>query len=370
MRIAMIGQKGVVLKGRAGGIEKHVAEVTRRLVDFGHSVTLYTRVKYHPGREKDFEGAKLQYIPTIYRKNLETIIYTFLASLHAIFKKYDIIHYHGVGPATLSFIPRILSPKTTVIVTFHSQDQFHQKWSWFARKYLAFGERASVTFPHYCIAVSHTIQVYCRDTFNREVVYIPNGAEGKEVEEIDILERFGLKPDEYLLNVSRIVPHKGQHLLIKAFKEIKTSKKLVFVGEPSFTDQYYIELRELAKDDPRIQFLGFQSGAALDQLYAHAYLYVHPSLAEGLPLTVLEAMSFGTAPLVSDIPAIMEAAHRSGFSFHVGDVDDLKRSLEELLSNSELVNQKGEDARAVIDVHFNWDKIAEHTESVYITARH
>lgn len=366
----MIGQKGVVLEGRAGGIEKHVAEVTRRLVSFGHNVTLYVRRRYHQSSDSHFAGAKLFYVPTIYTKNLEAIIYTFIATIHAIFQKYDIIHYHGVGPATLAWIPRILSPKTTVIVTFHSQDRFHQKWGWFARKYLALGERAAVTFPHYCIAVSHVIQVYCRDTFGVEVVYIPNGAVGRVVKEKDVLEKFGLRENEYLINVSRLVPHKGQHLLIEAFKMIDTDKDLVFVGAPSFTDKYYRQLRELAKDDARIRFLGFQTGQVLDQLYAHAYLYVHPSIAEGLPLVVLEAMSFGTAPLVSDIPAMLEAAHHAGFSFHTGSVLDLQHNLEETLGNSDLVKERGEEARAIIEVHFNWDRITEHTESVYITARH
>lgn len=366
----MIGQKGVLLGGRAGGIEKHVAEITRRLVEIGHDVNIYVRAKYHPKYEKEFEGAKIIYIPTIYTKNLEAIIYTVFATLHAVFQKYDVIHYHGVGPATLSWIPRLLSPRTTVIVTFHSQDRFHQKWNLFARKYLAFGERASVTFPHYCIAVSHMIQVYCRETFGREVVYIPNGAEVKQIEAHDLIQKFGLRPNEYFLNVSRIVPHKGQDLLIEAFKELKTEKHLVFVGEASFTDSYFNKLRKSAKGDDRIQFLGFQKGDVLDQLFAHAYLYVHPSVAEGLPLVVLEAMSFGVAPLVSDIPANLEAMHNSGFSFNSESVLDLKNNLEFALNNREIVKEKGEEAQAIIDVNFNWDLITDHTEAIYITARH
>jgi glycosyltransferase involved in cell wall biosynthesis len=200
MKIAMIGQKGMVLGERGGGIERHVAEISTYLVESGHDVTVYARAKYAPEKPERLRGVHLKFIPTIYSKNLEAIIHTFFSTLHALFQGYDIIHYHGVGPATLSWIPRIFVRKAKTIVTFHSQDQFHQKWSFFARKYLAFGERAAATFPHYCISVSHVIQVYCRDHFNREVVYIPNGATPKDIKEFDELEKFGLEVGGYILN--------------------------------------------------------------------------------------------------------------------------------------------------------------------------
>lgn len=370
MKVAMIGQKGMVLGKRAGGIERHVAEVATRLVDGGHDVTVYARAKYDPDRPEQIEGVKLKYIWTLYLKNLEAIIHTFFSTVHALFQKYDIIHYHGVGPATLCWIPKLFARNTSVIVTFHARDQFHTKWGFFARRYLAFGERAAVLFPHYCIAVSHVIQVYCRETFDREVVYIPNGADIREVTASDELEQFDLTSSEYILNVGRIVPQKGLQFLIQAFKQVETNKKLVFVGSPSFSKKYYNELRDMAKGDSRIKFLGFQTGVALDQLYANAYIFCSPSESEGLPLVVLEAMSFGVAPLVSDIPENLEAIHHTGFTFHNADVEDLRHRLQDLIRHPEMVQDRAEEARAVIEIHFNWDEIAKHIESVYITSRH
>ncbi|MFH1632185.1 MAG: glycosyltransferase family 4 protein [bacterium] len=365
----MIGQKTLTAGEIAGGVEKHVAEVSRRLVDAGHEVTAFVRAKYTPERPKIFQGVHLEYAPTIYTKNLETIIYAFTATIKAIFGRYDVIHYHGVGPATLTWIARLLS-RSTIIVTFHSRDQFHQKWGWFARKYLSIGEWAAVMLPHYCISVSHVIQVYCRDTFGREVVYIPNGAEVVEVSDSDELEKFGLEPNQYLVNVGRLVPQKGLHFLIEAFRGIETDMNLVFVGAPSFTDEYYTRLRELAKGDARIKFLGFQKGRELDQLYGNAYLYVHPSEAEGLPLTILEAMSHGIAPLVSDIPENVEAIHGAGFKFESGNIDQLHHKLSELIKAPKLVAERAEEAQATVDIHFNWDVIADRVEAVYVTARH
>jgi glycosyltransferase involved in cell wall biosynthesis len=370
MKIAMIGQKGVGTGPRAGGIERHVAEIVPRLADMGHDIFVYARKKYHPNKEKTFEGSRLVFIPTLYSKNLEAIIHTFFSTLHALFGRFDVIHYHGVGPATLAWIPRIFSRNTTVIVTFHSQDQFHQKWGMFARKYLAIAERASVVFPHYCICVSHAIQIYCRETFNRECVYIPNGAEIKEVHGSQELDQFGLESKQYILNVGRIVPQKGLQFLIEAFKRIKTDKQLVVVGSAGFSDEYMSTLMNLAKGDNRVHFLGFQSGDTLDQLYANAYLYVHPSEYEGLPVVILEAMSFGLAPLVSDIPANVEAIHHAGVTFESANVDDLEKKLRDLIAQPKEVEHRAEESQAIIEVHFNWDKISEHIESVYVSARH
>ncbi len=370
MKIAMIGQKGMVLGERGGGIERHVAKISTYLVESGHDVTIYSRAKYLPEKPERLHGVHLKFIPTLYSKNLEAIIHTFFSSIHALFQGYDIIHYHGVGPATLSWIPRIFARKAKTIVTFHSQDQFHQKWSFFARKYLAFGERASATFPHYCISVSHVIQVYCREHFNREVVYIPNGASPKEVKDSFELEKFGLEEKGYILNVGRIVPQKGLHFLVEAYKKLETEKRLVIVGSSSFSDEYEKKVRTLAKGNSNILFLGYQSGAALEQLFAHAYIYVQASESEGLPVVVLESMSYGVAPLVSDIPENLEAAHHAGFSFKNTDIDDLAKQLNYVLQHEDEVKERGEEAQAVIETKFDWKLITSHIEGVYITARH
>jgi len=370
MRIAMIGQKGIATGGRAGGIERHVREVAKRLAFIGHEVFVYARAKYDPEKPESFEGAQLIYLPTIYSKHIEAILHTFFASVHAVRQDYDIIHYHGVGPATLAWIPKLFARNAKVVVTFHSQDRFHKKWGWFAKAYLLFGEWASVAFSDYCIAVSHEMQVFCRNRFKREVVYIPNGAELKNIEGCNELDKFGLKPGEYFINVGRIVPQKGLHFLIEAYKKIKTDKKVVIVGAPSFSDDYYTKVRSMAKEDGRIRFLGFQDGETIDQLYANAYGYVHPSEYEGLPLVILEAMSFGLMPIVSDIAPNVEAIHGIGMTFSSANVDDLRDKLEYALGHPTVVQDQSEEARAIIETNFNWDTITDHIEAVYITSRH
>jgi len=375
MNIAFIGQKGIDLGERGGGIEQHVAVLARKLSERGHNVTVYARRKYTKKHSSGIRNLRLRFLPTLYRKNFEAIIHTFLCTIDALFRDYDIIHYHGVGPATLSFIPRLLKRRTRVIATFHSQDRFHKKWAAPAQHYLHFGEWAACWFPHATIAVSHIIQVYARKIFHRQIIYIPNGAEVQHVSKVDEIEKIGLVAGKYLLNVSRLVPHKGQHYLIQAFSQAQAfgsmkDMKLVLVGAPSFTTEYQERLKSLAAGNKNIIFLGFQTGEALRQLFAHAYLYVQPSESEGLAVVVLEAMSFGTPVLVSDIPENLEAMHRSGFSFQNKNIKDLRKELVQLANHPEVVANAAKLVQYVINRDFNWNTIIKQTEEVYRSVRH
>ena len=370
MRIAFLGQKSLILGKKGGGIETHVANLALRLVERGHEVTAYARKKYSDEHPAYYQGVRMRYMPTLYRKNLEAIVHTFISMIDVCFRRVDVIHVHGVGPALMSWLPRLLRPKVTVIVTFHARDQFHQKWSWFGRFALRTGEWFACKLPHATITVSHGLQVVCRDEYNTEAVFIPNGADRKTVRKQNELGAFELKKHEYVLTVGRLLPVKGIHHLIKAFRRIKTGKRLVIVGAPALNDGYLEELEKLARGDGRISFLGFQSGETLEQLFAHAYLYCQPSESEGLPLTVLEAMSFGTAVLVSDIPGNLEAIHRSGFTFENKDVDDLTQQLQHLIDHPEQVTRAQRGVKKLVEEQFAWDRIVERTLDVYRSTRH
>jgi len=337
-------------------------------------VTVYTREPYD---EQLPTGVIVKEIGSIKTKNFETITHTFLATLDAMRGNFDIIHYHGVGPATLACIPRLFKRDAQVVVTFHSQDRYHKKWGWVARRYLTFGEWAAVWFPHATIAVSHSLAVYARKHLHHQTIYIPNGARLKYVKATDKLDAFGLEPKSYLLSVSRLVPHKGQHYLIEAFQwltredpELVRDLQLVIVGAESYSAEYQAQLSRLTQGNPHIRFLGFQSGDALDQLYAHARLFIHASEAEGLPLAVLEAMSFGLPVLVSDIPENLEALHHTEFTVTSESVPDLVKVLAGLLRHPRVLDQARGESRSIINQFFNWDIIAQETLAVYRSLLH
>ncbi len=368
MKIAMIGQKGIPTQ--FGGIERHVEALAVRLGKRGHDVTVYTRSWYAPAKRRFAPGVSTVATPTINTKHLDAIVHTFTSTLHAIRNGADVIHYHGVGPSLLSWIPRAFAPNTKVVATFHCVDRNHQKWGFVARTMLGIGERAACIFPHQTIAVSKTLQSYCMNRFGGDVVHVPNGIEPPGRIGTEVLAKFGLKKDGYVVMVSRLVRHKGAHHLIEAYQRLQKrgltrGKKLVIVGGSAFTDDYIAELRAMAAGNADILFTGYLKGRALEQVFAGAYAVVHPSESEGLPIAVLEAMSYGKTVLGSDIPENMECIREHGMSFRNRSVPDLTRKLRVLLDSPAMVATQGANAKKFVTANYHWDDVTRAVEKVY-----
>lgn len=370
----MIGQKG--LPARYGGVERHVEELAKELAQQGQALLVYARRWYTAGAKFVFPGIEVVPLPTVHTKHLDTIGHTFLSTLHALWRGADIIHYHGVGPALLSWLPRLLSPRTRVVVTFHTIDRYHQKWNWLARLALKAGEWAACTFPHVTIAVSKTIQKYCLNEYYKNTVYIPNGVSlPQSVLPAAALPAVGLTAGKYLLMVARLVPHKGAHYLIEAWQfaraqypELLQGYQLVIVGDSVFTDQYVAELHGIAAGDPTVVFTGWQYGEALSALYAHAALVVHPSENEGLSLSVLEGMAYGRAVLISDIPENQELVADERFAFVNASIASLADHIITLLHHPEWLAAAGHANAATVRRRFRWTDIARATVAVYTTS--
>jgi len=372
MKIAMIGQKG--LPALHGGIERHVHELSVRLVEGGFDVLAYARKWYTNREDGMFEGIQLVHVPTLHTKHLDTILSTLFATVHALTQKVDVIHYHGVGPALLSWIPRIFSPKTKVIVTFHSIDRKHQKWGLFARLCLRLGEWAACKFPHKTIAVSRTIAQYMRDVYDTESMYIPNAVPAYEpLKKTETLTQWNILPKEYVLVVSRLIPHKGIHYIVDAWKkllettpEVIGTKKLVIVGDGYYTDDYVAFVKSRAEGISSIIFTGFQSGKDLHTLYSHAEVMIHPSDNEGLPIAVLEGMSYRLPLLVSNIVEHQDLIDNSKFLFDRGDIDSLADKLSFVLSQEkEFLKAEGDRNYARIMKEFEWSKVMGKIIDVY-----
>ena len=365
----MIGQKGIPTS--FGGIERNVEVLSTRLGRLGYEVIVYTRAWYAAPNARFSPGVRTVATPTIHTKHLDAITHTLTSTFHAIFSGVDVIHYHGVGPTLLSFIPRLLAPRTKVITTFHCIDRFHGKWGWFARLMLWLGEWACCRFPHETIVTSKTLAKYCREKFGRETNIVYYGIEAPETEQGDeVIRRFGLKRDGYVAMVSRLVRHKGAHYLIAAYQELKkrgltNGKKLALVGDSAFTDEYVASLKRLADGDPDIVFTGYLKGKALAQMFAGAYCLAHPSESEGMPIAVLEAMGYGKCVVASDIPENMEAITENGLPFGDRNVADLARALEQALANPDLVREKGAAARAYILARHGSDLMAKEVSRIY-----
>lgn len=364
MKIAFIGQKGI--PAQQGGVEKHVQELSIRLAKMGHEVSVYCRPHYTGKKINYYQGVKIINLPSLNTKHFDAISHTFLASFHALFQKYDLIHYHSVGPSLFAWLPRICKPKTKVVVTFHCLDRQHQKWGAIARLILNLSEWSACYFPHQTIVVSKALQKYCQQKLKKQTKYIPNGVSIKKIENRElILKKFNLEKEGYFLTASRLVRHKGIHTTIKAYQKIKTDKKLVIAGTGSNTNDYVSYLKELAANNPNIIFVGQQTGEELKALYQNAYLFIQPSETEGLSIALLEAISLSAPVLVSDIEENLEIVEKFGLKFANKDIDDLKTKIELAISEPKLIKILAAEAYHKISRQYCWDDIAKQTIDLY-----
>ena len=370
LRIAMLGHKRI--PSREGGIEIVVEELSTRMVKKGHAVTCYNRSGHHvSGEEFDFKAGKkykgitLKTVPTVEKKGLAAVTSSFFAALYSSFAKYDVVHIHAEGPAFFSWLPKLFGKK--VIVTIHGIDWKREKWkSGFGSKFIRQGEKNAVKYADEIIVLSKGVQDYFMNTYGRATHFIPNGVNRPKIQSADLItQKFGLNKDSYILFLGRLVPEKGICYLIEAFKQVKTDKKLVIAGGSSDTDEFAQELKELAKSDERIIFTGFIQGRMLEELYSNAYIYTLPSDLEGMPLSLLEAMSYGNCCLVSDIPECAEVVEDKALIFQKSDVNDLKEKLQEACDNQEKVMEMKKQAADFICKKYNWDEVVGQTEKLY-----
>lgn len=369
LKIAMLGHKRL---SREGGVEIVVTELATRMASLGYSVTCYNRKGKHVldsnqkiKKLKYFNGVRVKEVLTIDKKGLAAISSAFFGSWKILFSDANVVHYHAEGPCMMIPIIRFFSRKK-IIVTIHGLDWQRSKWGNLATKCIKFGEKMAVKYADEIIVLSDNVKKYFKDTYNRETNFIPNGVnKPKIVEAKIILKKYNIKKDDYILFLGRIVPEKGIHYLIEAFNNIKTDKKLVIAGAASDTENYYQELIKKSQDNKNIIFTGFVQGKELEELYSNAYIYCLPSDLEGMPLSLLEAMSYGNCCLTSDISECSEVIENMGVTFKKSNVSDLILVLQNLCSNDVLVNKYKKSAQDYILKKYSWDVIVNSTLKLY-----
>lgn len=368
-KIAMIGHKRI--PSREGGVEIVVDEISTRLVQQGYHVDAYNRHGYHvSGKEFDekrgkiYNGIRLITVPTFKSSSLNAIVYSVLATFRALFGGYGILHYHAEGPCVMVGVAKFFGKK--VVATIHGLDWQRSKWGNLASKVLKYGEKKAALKADEVIVLSKNVQDYFRETYNRKTHFIPNGIERPEKKCCkEITEKYGLKGNDYILFLARLVPEKGVHYLIEAYQQLHTDKRLVIAGGNSHAEEYIHKIHEDVRGNDKIIMTGFVQGSLLEELFSNAYLFVLPSDIEGMALSLLEAMSYGNCCLVSNIPENMEVVEDSAFSFEKGDTQDLAKKLQFLLENPQIVQNYKEKATDFICNKYNWDDVVARTIQVY-----
>ncbi|MDE7246945.1 MAG: glycosyltransferase family 4 protein [Lachnospiraceae bacterium] len=369
----MIGHKRI--PSREGGVEVVVEELAVRMAAVGHRIDAYNRYGHHvSGKKYDqeygwkgrkfYKGIRVYIVPTFRRSSLNAIVYSFFATIMALFHHYDVIHYHAEGPCAMLWIPHFLGRR--IVVTVHGLDWQRAKWGNFASFVIKFGERMAAKYADDIIVLSDNVKQYFADTYHREVTYIPNGISRPEPQgESLISEKYGLKKAGYFLFLARIVPEKGLHYLIEAISELETDKMLVIAGGSSQAMAYMEQIHRMAAEDERIIMTDFVQGQVLEELYANAYAFVLPSDVEGMAMTLLEAMSYGDCCLVSDIRENTEVVEDKALTFKKGNVKDLRGKLSWMLEHPEEVHRMGDESVDFVCGKYDWDDVTRRTLAVY-----
>lgn len=359
MKIAMIGHKRI--PGREGGVEVVVEELAVRMAALGHDVVVYNRKRKGHELPKVYKKVKLVSIPTIEHKTADAVIYSFFASIVALFGRYDIIHYHAIGPSVFLLIPHFFGIRT--IVTVHGLNYKTPKWKGFGAKFIKLGEKIAAKYADEVIVLSKEQKNYFWERYKRKTNFIPNGVTIQEKLLPNIIEKkYGLKKDGYILFLSRLVPGKGIEYLIRAYKEIDTKLPLIIAGDAPFVGDFIKKIKDEAGQDSRIRFVGFVKGEELQEFYSNTKLFVFPSEAEGMPMCLLEAMSYNVPCLVSDIPENLEVGKKYCQTFKSCDTENLKSELVRCIASDLRID---DEERQYIEKHFDWSSVVEKTLRVY-----
>jgi len=367
MRIAFIGTRGV--PATFGGIEHHVEEVGSRLAARGHDVTVYCRANYVPEGTREHKGMHVARLPTVSSKRLDAIVHSALSTVRAVGRGYDIVHFHALGPGVMTPVSQYAS-RARVVQTVHGLDDERAKWGTGARALLRGGGWLSAHVPDATVVVSRTLADHYLVKYGRPTTYIPNGVvrPTSTPEPREITTRFGLHGGDYVLFVGRLVPEKAPDVLLRAFRRVPGDLRLVIAGGSSFTDRYTDALAELAAEDKRVVLSGYVYGDTLAELYANAAAFVLPSFVEGLPLTLLEAASYGRPVVASAIGPHTEIVGADGPGRRLvaaGDEDALVSALEETVAGGADVEAGAAELRDRVVDEYSWDRAVDATEALY-----
>lgn len=362
LRIAMLGMRGVPAK--YGGLETVAEEVGARMAERGHTVRVYCRAHNSTSPERQHRGMRRVVLPSVREKHVDTPTHTAVSTIHALLHRSDVVHVFGVGNAL--WLPLLRLAGKGTVISVDGMDWRRRKWGRVAKTFLERSSLFAIRASGACITDSREVARYYRDKFGREPHYIAHGVDTSVVSGRGALETYGLDERGYILYVGRVTPEKGLHHLIDAFAGVGTDIQCVIVGDGSGDPAYWRSLETRAAADPRVRLLGPVYGEPVRALFAHAYVYVQPSEIEGTALSLVEAMGYGNAVVVSDIPENLETVGDAGLSFEFArPVASLRERLCELISSPALVEERRVASLAHARREYSWEHVADAHEALY-----
>lgn len=362
IKVAIMGFRGIPAK--YGGFETFIEELAPRLVQRNHTVTVYGRSNIIDYTYKYYKDVELIILPTISNKYLDTLIHTFLSVIHCSFCNYNIVFMLNAANSIFSFIPRLTGKR--VVINVDGLERKRKKWNLLGKFWYLLGEFFSNVFPNEIITDANVIKNYYWKKYHKKSTFIPYGGNTEKVSTIKVLNKFGLKPKEYILYVSRLEPENNAHIVIKAFINVNTYKKLVIVGDAPYSKKYKSYLREIAKADERIIFTGFVFGEGYKEFQSNAYCYIHATEVGGTHPALVEAMGYGNCVIVNGTEENIEVVFDKGLIYEKNNSSDLKQKMQYVIDNPSLIKIFGDKARQRIKQHYSWDYITDKYENLFL----
>lgn len=359
LTIAIMGTRGI--PANYGGFETFAEELSTRLVQRGHRVTVYGRSHYIKPVQSVYKGVELAILPSIRTKYLDTVSHTFISALHGLFKRYDIVLICNAANAVFSLILRVSGKK--VVVNVDGIERRRTKWNWLGKLYYLASEYLSTFCPHEIVTDAETIRRYYLETYGRDSYFIPYGANSTPVTSTEELKKHNLTPKKYVLYVSRLEPENNAHLVIRAFEKVRADHTLVIVGDAPYSKAYIEELK--TTKDPRILFTGAVYGRGYWELLAHALCYVHATEVGGTHPALIEAMAQGNCILVNGTPENVEVVHDAAIIYRKNDAEDLAGKLQRILDHPEEFEMYRRRARERAVAVYSWDRVVDQYEALF-----
>jgi glycosyltransferase involved in cell wall biosynthesis len=358
MRIAILGTRGI--PANYGGFETFAEHLSTRLVARGHEVTVYCRAHYTSPRQLEFQGVRLEVLPTIRHKYFDTVVHTFLSALHSASKRYDAALICNAANAPFATILRVAG--TPVALNVDGLEHKRKKWNRIARGYYRLAERLATMLPTETVTDARVIQEYYMARYGAPSTMIAYGAEVERRSDPSV-RRWRVEPNRYVLYVSRLEPENNAHLVIEAFKRVRTAHKLLIVGDAPYAHEYISDLKARARRDRRITFTGFVFGRDYRTLQQNAYCYVHATEVGGTHPALLEAMGFGNCVLTLAAPENIEAIGDAGIAYT--DESDLAEKLQRVLRDGSLVQSYRNRAQARVKEMYDWNYVVDQYERLF-----
>jgi len=359
MKIAIMGIRGI--PANYGGFETFVEELAPRLAQRGHDVTVYGRSNIIDYDKDTYKGVRIKILPTISHKYLDTVAHTFVCTVYSFFKKYDVVFICNSANALFTFIPRLMGKP--VVLNVDGLEWKRDKWNVLGKSFYRISEFLATFLPTAIVSDAREVQTYYRKKFKKESTFIPYGAPEEKATTRDVLDKFGLLPNDYVLYVSRMEPENNAHRVVKAFEQVRTDKKLVMVGDAPYSQDYIRKLKETK--DKRIIFTGYVFGQGYRELQSNAYFYVQATEVGGTHPALVEAMGYGNCVLANDVPEHREVLGDAGIYFNSSGIADLAEKMQTLLDSPQMVVNFRRKVTERVRAKYSWQKVTDDYEKLF-----